>query len=231
MAKGLGLLFSQVRGSIGDLVFFPNQWESNVIREKVIPSDPASVDQIRWRTAFSSSIALWQSLSGSDRQGWSDYSRSLRRWRRGSRLAYAGHSGFMQSLPFAWYARSRGWLPSDPIGTPPVSPGYLSQAPCEEKLVASGLTGTRWYSLQPNPEDCLAIIWTSDEFSPTINRHKSPFNLPIRQERSQHGIIVLTKTGMTEGNVVFFRLVLISAQEPFRVSFRQFIRGVAIAVP
>ena len=231
MAKGLGLLFSQVRGSIGDLVFYPNQWQSNVIREKVAPANPATTDQTRWRTAFSNAVSLWQSLSVSDRQGWSDYSRSLRRWRRGSCLSHIGFSGFMQSVPLAWYARSRGWLPSDPIGTPPLQRGYLAQDPCEEKSFSSGFTGTRWYSIQPNSEDVLAIIWVSDEFSPSINRYKGPWNQSIRQLRKKDGIIVLSKTGMTEGNVCFFRLVLVSAQEPFRVSMRQFIRGVAVAYP
>jgi len=231
MAHALSTFFSRVRGSIGSFVFYPGHDHQINVRARTSPVVPGSTEVLRRRAAFANAVALWQSLSDSDRSAWNDYGMTVGRWERGSVLSYVGYTAFMQSLPLAWYARARGWLVADPIGTPPSIPGYLRTALMELKSVPSGQTGYRFQGAHKNAETCFALYHKSAEFGPSINLFKGPWARCEHFDRTTNDPIVLTTTGMTEGNVIFTKFYMLSNQEPFRISMRSIIRGVAVAVP
>lgn len=229
MAIVLSHLFSRLSGRIGDTRFWNNQYHPIIAGQLVVGVQPDTTDQVRWRTAFSNAMSLWSSLSESERRSWGRYGQSLRRSTRGNRLQYTGRDAFLQSLVKAWYCRSRGWLGTDPLGTPPSVPGYISFPSFEPAPLSVGQTGFRFRAKHLNSETCVILYNRSAEYSPTRNRLKSPWQITNNYIRTSSQFILLSKTGMSAGNVGFIRVRLLTSADPFRVSSTQYLRGVAVA--
>ena len=148
---------------------------------------------------------------------------------RGYRLQYNGQTAFVQALTKAWYARSRSWIGSDPLGTPPDIAGYISAPVFSPGSLAGGSTGFRYQGRHLNSETCIILYNRSAEFPPTRNRFKSPWQITQNRIRTSAQLIIMDKTGMTAGNVGFLRYRLLTLQDPFRISMTGFLRGVAVA--
>lgn len=229
MAVAESILFSRLTGRIGDIRYWNNQYHSIIAGQLTVGVQPDTIDQIRWRTAFGNSVTLWQTIPQSYRDGWLEYSKSILPHRRGYRISQTGFSAFLQVMVKAWYARSRGWIVIDPLGTPPVEPGYISCPAVVSGSLAVGSTGFRYQGRHANSETCIILYNRSAEFPPTRNRFKSPWQITQNRIRTSAQLIIMDKTGMTAGNVGFLRYRLLTVADPFRVSMTAFVRGVAIA--
>ncbi len=73
MAIGRSHLFSQLVGSVGGITYFYNRYAAIVLRNRVVPVDPATAAQITVRTRMSAAMSAWQTMTQAQRDAWEDF--------------------------------------------------------------------------------------------------------------------------------------------------------------
>ncbi len=73
---GLGILLSDMRGSLGGSVFFPSKGKQ-IVRARVSPVQPNTVAQIRAKSAFAAAGTNYRAILGNLKTQWNNFARTI----------------------------------------------------------------------------------------------------------------------------------------------------------
>jgi hypothetical protein len=230
MARALSHIHSVIRGSVGGLTYFPNQFHQICMRHRTTPVNPMTPRQVEMRGALSDANALWLLLSAADRELWNQYAQTLYYIGPLGNYQIPGRQVFISNCGLAKYLDGRG-VDVGTFGTdPPIIPGFLDLLSVEPVAPASGIGFSITFS-NPNHESIAVYSMRSIPFNPTRYRFKGPFltetldsvNLPS----ATSGIIEYTD--LNENSIYFTFIRAISDEPPYRICAERVIRAIAEA--
>ncbi len=229
MARMLSPIASVIRGSIGGLTFFANQFHQIVIRQRTSPVNPKTTFQSQIRGAFGDASVLYEALSDADRILWEEYADGLTYEGPTGEYSLPGRQVAMSNVATALYADDRG-IDVDVVDCePPLAPGFLSLSDLAIAAPVGAGTGFSISMRNNNAEDIVVLLTRSRAFPVTRYRFKGPFlsSTLAGVGVSAAGVSVHDVLSLNEDSIYFFSLRAISAQSPYRISPMFIIRGIA----
>lgn len=223
MARMLSQIATIIRGSVGGLTFFAGPYHQIQVRARTAPVQPNTNFQSSIKAFFGAAVALWETISQADRDGWDQYAQTvtlqgpLGPYKPSGRdLAIGAYSGI--SFNRAW---ATGGVPAVVDMDPPVLAGQLA---ITNVLVgpptAPGTGNSISFDNIGNGESIVVFVSKSFVQSQSRNYFKGPF----RTNTLKSNIVVDAGSEAVEfvqapaGSVYFARLRAYSAVSPFRMS-------------
>lgn len=73
----LSHIASNMLGSVGGITYMNNPFHQIVGRQRTVPVQPNTNNQVFAKSAFSDAVQAWEQTSISNRQGWDDYAATV----------------------------------------------------------------------------------------------------------------------------------------------------------
>lgn len=232
MASFKSALVTVARGSLGGITFTANQYQSLIMRERVIPVDPRTNYQIDMRSAMSNSVAKWKQITETQRQGWEDYASTLTISKPTGDHTPTGREAFLQVV------NARNWLASQVGGIvdswePPVNAGFaILDNITVGSVPGSGLTGFRITGYQSSDELMTFYASHSFAFDLTRNSYQGPFLPATLQKNTTNVELPLDFIGLIADRAYFVRVRGLGfSAGAYRITSPKVIRAVATTTP
>lgn len=232
MAKFKSLIFSEIRGKLGGLVFTANQFQSLIVRQFVSPVNPNTTNQTAIRSAFSGAVALWSTITDAVREDWEQYAATLTFEGPLGQYNVPGRSVFIANIGLALYLKARDGTPAVVDTAAPIIPGFLNIENVGISTYIGPGTGIAYSYTNATGADALAVSTISIKFGPPRRRFKGPFlsdTLVVNALPDATSVIEERDPLVVDG-IYFVRIRFISALAPFRISSPFFLRTIAITV-
>jgi len=163
-------LIAEARGAVGSVVFSKNTY-SNYVRDRVIPANPNTPEQITYRTAMTTISQRWGTLTATRRQRWEAQARNL------SRTNIFGDQVHLNG--FNWYLKAN--LNRNAVGFPIIDdPGVYFPIDQVRLLTidANTTAGTLNITFDwPFNFFTRGAVYATPELSPGVNFVKSEYRL------------------------------------------------------
>lgn len=219
MAKALSQVYTAIRGSVGGITYTANQFQPIVARARVSPVNPQSANQTRIRSAFSTAVNTWNSLTQAQRDDWHDYAQTLTYQGPIGSYTPTGRQVFLGTYATARYLAVRG-LTITPGITPPVTPGFLTIDNLNIATSLAGETALRIAGSNLVSEDFCLYAEISNAMNPARNYWTGPYEVDTLDEviLSAPASGQIDFTGLQDGMKYFARVRAISDAAPHRMS-------------
>jgi len=235
MATAESILFSRIRGKLGDLVFWQN-WNNAISLRSYngSPAYPNSTGQQYVQTALTWASAQWATLSQALRDQWELYAQTVETRKPFGRSALTGRTAFIQVFSLARFLYLRFGYYSGLSFTPPSKTGFLPSVFVEAiPYTGPPPAGIQLKYTNFSSEDIRSYRVRSDVYSIARNRIEGPFNYSsggsgIISANSSSTVNINLSAGDI-GKVVFYRNSFISRYEPLRLGLKQVTRHVITA--
>jgi hypothetical protein len=217
---------SAARGSVAGLTFTANQYHAIVVRARVSPVNPNTVNQALIRAAFSSAQEGWRALSENQRLLWDDYADSCEYDGPLGRYTVPGRQIYAGNIASAIYLENRGMSVNVNGDSAPSNLGFLGLQIDDVQARTSVGTGFEIAVTNPNPEDVIVYARISRNFDDTRRRFKGPFKSDTIFEVALASLAsdVITVTTPTTEQYYFAEVKSICDESPFRMSTSQIVR-------
>lgn len=231
MAKILSPIWSVIRGSIGGITYTANQFHQIIARAKTAPVNPNTTKQTAIRSAFSGAVQLWNGLTDTGRQNWNDYANTLVFEGPLGPYSVPGRDVFIANISVALFLNAELGTPAAVVTTAPTIAGFLNvENVSVATFVTAGKTGIAYSFTQNGTEDVIGYAQRSFAFGASRARFKGQF-----LSNTLSGITIVapasgtdTFEDLVEDLVYFMNPRFITAQAPFRLSARFFLRAIAV---
>jgi len=178
MAIGRSHLFSQIVGSVGGVTYFFNRYAAIVLRNRVVPVDPATAAQVTVRTRMSAAMSAWQSMTQVERDAWENFSNHTP-WKNslGQDCRLTSVSMYLSMRLAALQIDPT--LPSTNFDLPPCIPGLFQQfqiviIPCTSGVLEIGF---KLSVTNTHPTDTIKVgVQISTAQNTSINFWKGPYD-------------------------------------------------------
>jgi len=117
MARILSHVWSNIRGSVGGITYFPNQFHQIVARQRTTPVNPSTHNQDRIRACMSIAQNVWESLAQQTRDVWTWYAENTPISGPLGNYTLTGRTMFIRCYTTALYLDNRGALTNSPPQT------------------------------------------------------------------------------------------------------------------
>lgn len=232
MAKILSHVWSEVRGSVAGITYFPNQYHQIVARARTAPVNPNTYRQQQIRGAFDTAEEEWEGLSDLLRQLWAQYAFTCTFPGPLGDYKISGRLMYIRNRSTALYLDVRGKM-ANPIQTVnPLQAGFNALSHLDVTPLAAPGIGFEIHGTNPNAREQSIYSFRSVAFNPDRLRFKGPF-LTETLDSAQAAAAAAYQfnfTGLVDGQVYFvvFRSITDSLV-PFghRLSFKHVVRAVA----
>jgi len=239
MARALSHLHSLIRGSVGGLTYFSNQFHQICMRQRTAPVQPNTPWQSGIRTAFNVAEAAWEALTSQQRDDWNDYAATCVYPGPAGPYSVPGRQLMVGTLALAYY--NLGIKPGEfyALTTAPVIAGWYNPG----AVIAVDYTGTtQGIAVQvviPAPSGAAIFIDVSIAFNHTRNRYKGPWISSAKHIAFLLlglNTINIDRPEGTAGKIIFSRTRLITAQTiepnaiPHRLAFPVILRHTCLTV-
>jgi hypothetical protein len=219
MAKMLSQVATAIRGSVGGITYTANASAAIIQRARVSPVNPRTQNQNRMRSAFSTAVAAWSSLTQAQRDAWESYAQTLTYSGPLGNYTPTGRQVFLGSYSTAKYLEVRGLTITPGTGAPE-DPGFLAIANLNiTPGVVSG-TGVTINCSNLTEEDLIVYAEISSAKDPARNYWTGPWNSASLDEvvlaAPSSGSIAFDN--LTEGMKYFVKVRAISDTAPHRMS-------------
>lgn len=220
MARVLSQVATLIRGSVGGITYFANQYHPILMRARVAPVQPDTQNQTRIRSAMTYASQQWLYLTPPDRQAWDDYAATLVYQGPAGSYTITGRQCFVGNIGWMRYLLSRGLAFSSSQMNAPTVPGFLGVSSCESSAPTAPEVGVNWTIRSDNIEDCIAVMERSIPFNLTRNNYKGPYeSTSLKSVLLTIGVPnTLEFTGLVAGMRYFFTLRLIVDDAEKRIS-------------
>lgn len=233
MARVKSHLFSIMRGSVGGITYFANQFHQILARHRTSPVDPSTTRQGQVRQSFGSASVLFEALTRPQQSSWQDYASTLSYPNPMGPIQVPGRQVAVGNLGLREYLETLGEVFTGTVDTAPVSTGFLTMSPVSIGPPTAPGTGFSINIGNVNPEDINVVIKRSVVFNNTRNRFKGPFlssTLQVEKVITSTVGVVDIVVGSND-DVVFVQLRAISEQGPVRTSRPVILRAVVSTNP
>jgi len=208
-----------------------NPFHQIVARQRTVPVQPNTNNQVHAKGAFSDAVLAWEQASVAQRQGWKDYAATV---------TYTGPLGDYhpsgRMLAIAQYqmvgyliARQFPQLADGLSMDPPEMPGLLVIQNPQIGAPAGGQTGFSIECTNNNGENVFMYTTRSFQQSLARNFYKGPFlsdqltGIEIPDTDTEQANF----HGLNDSQVYFCRFRFISDQKPYRFSQESILRAIA----
>jgi len=220
MARMLSQVGTVIRGSVGGVTYFANQFHAILMRARVSPVNPQTMLQSRVRAAFTTAALLWFQQIQQVRDEWNFYAQSLTYQGPTGPYTMPGRQVFVGNIGLMKYLQSRGHVFTSSEVTAPDYLGFLGIGDVVLEAPAAPAVGIKVSITNPNLEDVKAVLEISRGFPATRNNYQGPF----LGSSLQTVIIAAAATGsvtfplLTLGSYYFVHIRLIVDDGPKRIS-------------
>lgn len=240
MARALSHLHSLIRGSVGGLTYFSNQFHQICMRQRTAPVQPNTPFQTGIRTAFNAAEAAWESLSEQARTDWADYAATCVYPGPAGDYTVPGRQLMIGTLALAFYAD--GIQPEEFVvhASAPIIAGWFNPASIHVGIYVGETQGIAVVISNQTGREAVAVVDVSIAFNLTRNRYKGPW-------QSASKIVAITGLGSkiatidrpagTLGQAIFTRTRVFSAAPfgetpaPHSLAFPAFLRHICAEPP
>ena len=233
MARMLSLLASTIRGSVGGLTYFSNQFHQIVLRQRTAPVNPNTTRQSQIRGAWGDAQSLYEALSNDDKLAWDAYAQTLVYEGPLGNYTLPGRQVCLGNVATGLYLDDRGFSVGVPAASPPLAPGFLSLADLEvgpPGVVGDGFNVT---FRNNNAEDITVYLQRSIAFNTGRKRFKGPWLTETLTESQvpSLGTGNVDFLGLNVGSAYFATIRAITDAPPYKMSRPYFVRAIAANTP
>lgn len=241
MARALSHLFSLIRGSVGGLTYFSNQFHQICMRQRTAPVQPNTPYQAGVKTAFDLSDATWNALPALSRELWESYAQTCTYPGPAGDYTVPGRQLFIGTLVLAQYLN--GFFPETivPSVDPPLEAGWYNPGNFKDRIYDGGTQGISLTLTTPPGPFSSIVVDSSIGFSPSRLRYKGPWisNRKHFQQLPQNAIhnvtidLPLAMVGMTvfSRSKVFTAALFGTDPIPHRMAFPVILRHIVTVDP
>jgi len=241
MARALSHLHSLIRGSVGGLTYFSNQFHQICMRQRTAPVQPNTAWQTGIRSAFDAAESIWETLTEPERDDWRFYATTCIYPGPAGPYAVPGRQLMVGTLALALYAEgiSPGLFNLDNLA--PAIAGWFNPGPVTPATYGGLTQGIAVSVGVPTGRSAIAVVDVSIAFNPTRTRFKGPWISP------QKTLMVLPPASSTKinidrpigtlGKAIFTRTRLFTAEaavdvdEPHALAFPVYLRHICEVPP
>lgn len=241
MAYALSHLHSLVRGSVGGLTYFANQFHQICMRQRTSPVQPNTPYQSGIRSAFNAAEWRWESLSPLGRQNWDDYAATCLYPGPAGPYAVPGRQLFIGTLALALY--TDGILPEhhEVANVAPAIAGWFNPGIIEVAPYEGETQGIAVHINVPLGRTAFGAVDVSIAFNLTRNRYKGPWQSASKaisvmgQAATLH--VNIDRPVGTIGKAIFTRTRCLTAatygqaEESHSLAFPVFLRHICEEAP
>lgn len=214
MAYALSHLHSLVRGSVGGLTYFANQFHQICMRQRTAPVQPNTPFQTGIRTAFNAAEATWEALTPALRQEWVDYAATCVYPGPAGPYTVPGRQLMIGTLALAYYADAIQPSEFKPCITAPTVAGWYNPASIQTSIYNGGTQGIA-LSIDTGPGfEAAAVVDVSIAFNVTRNRYKGPWQSAVKtivQWGPGSKLVEIDRPAGTVGKIIFTRTRVFTA--------------------
>ena len=231
----LSIIASNMLGSVGGLTFLNNPFHQIVVRQRTVPTQPNTANQVFAKTAFSGAVQAWEQASDAVRAAWAAFAQTVTFQGPLGPYSPTGRMLAVAQYQITGYLLNRsiaGFIGGNSMQAP-VDPGMLIVT--NPNLIAppAGLTGFVINTTNNNGEAVVAYAERSFKQSDARNFYKGPWvsstltgaTIP---DTDTDGIFF---GGLEENGIYFVRLRFISVALGRRYSQEIILRAIAVATP
>lgn len=240
MARALSHLHSLIRGSVGGLTYFSNQFHQICMRQRTAPVQPNTPYQTGIRTAFDHAESYWEAITQAWRDAWDDYAVTCVYPGPAGPYTVPGRQLFVGTLALAIYADAIKPAEFGIFLEAPVVSGWFNPGTIAAATYSGETQGIALSISIPEGREAVAVVDLSIAFNLTRTRYKGPWITTaktIEATAPGHLHIDIDRPAGTLGKAIFTRTrsftatLGIPASEPHALAFPAFLRHICEEAP
>lgn len=220
MARILSPVWSMIRGSIGGITYFANQFHQIVARVRTAPVQPNTNAQTIIKAALEFASDTWLQMSDVAQNAWDLYARGTPFAGPLGPYTVPGRQMFMAGCSLSSYIAVSGFAAPSLVTTPPIGSGFLNLKNVNPVAPDGPGTGIALTIGAETLTDCCCLVEISRAFTSARKRFKGPWNIAMCQ-----GVVIPKNTsvkidflGLVEDAIYFTRVKAVGDDAPCRIS-------------
>lgn len=227
----LSIIASNMLGSVAGLTFLNNPFHQIVVRQRTVPVQPNTANQVFSKSAFSAAVQAWEQATDQQRSDWAAYAQTVTFQGPLGPYSPTGRMLAIAQFQVVGYLLGRGIIGfiGDNGMVAPIEPGLLIMT--NPRTGPPSVAGTG-FTIEANNDNGESVnLYTERSFkqSDARNFYKGPWvsSTLTSATAADAAIAAIDYTGLEEGGVYFVRFRFISLSAGRRYSQEGILRVIA----